>query len=125
MSAKIEYTGDEFADQAIRAIVSQQHPFYGDKPRQLLGFSVRCSRLVPYSQYHKEHPITQQGGYAWSVYRRGERSLGGSYLTRIMKRGEAYQISGAKMVDETRIQFGDALLFALDMAAKVNKLIGY
>lgn len=122
--AKIEYTGDEFTDQAKRVIVSQQLPFYNNS-RQFFGFSVRCSRLVPYSQYHKEHPIAQQGGYAWSVYRKGERSLGGSYLTRIVRRGEAYLISGTKMVDETRIQFGDALLFALDMAAKIDKLRGY
>lgn len=123
--AKFEYTGDEFADQAMRAIVSQQQPFYGERSRQFLGFSVRYSCLSDYRHHSSGQTIEQPGGNAWSIYKRGDRTMDASYLVCITRRGEAYQISGSYMVDETRIQFGDALLFALDKARPIAKIRGY
>lgn len=116
--ASFEYTGNEFADQAIRAIISQQLPFYGEKPRQFLGFSVRYAVLEAYRPYK----IVQPAGHTWLVYRRGDRTMSASALARIIKRGEAYVIAGTYVVDETRIEFGPALLLALDYAALIAKV---
>lgn len=125
MAARIEYTGDEFTDQAKRVIVSQQLPFYHN-PRALLGFSVRPLRVLPHRVVLRtDQTINQPGGHCWQVYRRGDRTMTGSALASITFRGEAYVVSGPPYVDETRISFGDALLLALDWASVISKTRGY
>lgn len=125
MAAPVEYTGDEFTDQAKRVIVSQQLPFYHN-PRALLGFSVRPQRIRPHRMVLRaDQTINQPSGHRWQVYRRGDRTMTSSALTSITFRGEAYVVSGSPHVDETRISFGDALLLALDWASVIGKTRGY